>query len=71
MSLLLMTMPTGAQKIPKEGQKGLIYGVSVTDACIGWDQTVNVLAEFAAAVKTRRTKSPYSKGSWEKEIPLF
>ena len=47
---------TGAQKIPKEGKQCLKYGVSVTDACIGWDQSVNVLAELAAAVKERRTK---------------
>lgn len=47
---------TGAQKIPKEGKQGLKYGVSVTDACIGWDQSVNVLAELAAAVKARRTR---------------
>ena len=46
----------GAQKIPKEGKQGLKYGVSVTDACIGWDQSVNVLAELAAAVKARRTR---------------
>lgn len=64
-------MPTGAQKIPKEGRNGLIYGMSVTHACIGWDQTVNVLAELAAAVKVRRAKSSYSKGSWKKEIPLI
>ena len=50
---------TGAQKIPREGKKGLKYGVSVTDACIGWDHTVNVLAELAAAVKVRREKIRY------------
>ncbi|KAI4125438.1 MAG: hypothetical protein LQ338_004241 [Usnochroma carphineum] len=44
----------GAQKISSEGKKGLKYGVSVTDACIGWDQTVNVLTELATAVKARR-----------------
>lgn len=47
-------MTTGAQKISSEGKKGLKYGVSVTDACIGWDQTVNVLTELATAVKARR-----------------
>jgi 3-deoxy-7-phosphoheptulonate synthase len=29
-------------------------GVSITDACIGWDDTVPVLRSLAAAVKTRR-----------------
>ena len=33
-------------------------GVSVTDACIGWDQTVPVLQELAAAVRARRTAAP-------------
>ena len=32
----------------------LIYGVSVTDACIGFEQTVPVLWELAAAVGGRR-----------------
>ncbi len=32
----------------------LIYGVSVTDACIGFAQTVPVLRELAAAVGSRR-----------------
>lgn len=50
--LLITTL--GAQKIPKEGKQGLKYGVSVTDACIGWDHTVNVLAELASAVRARR-----------------
>ncbi|MDI1486574.1 MAG: 3-deoxy-7-phosphoheptulonate synthase [Ramalina farinacea] len=44
----------GAQKIPKGGKQGLKYGVSVTDACIGWDRTVDVLAELALAVRARR-----------------
>ena len=52
----MMMFAIGAQKIPKEGKRGLKYGVSVTDACIGWDQSVNVLAELAAAVKARRTR---------------
>ncbi|WP_433387170.1 3-deoxy-7-phosphoheptulonate synthase [Micromonospora sp. KLBMP9576] len=32
----------------------LTYGRSVTDACIGWDTTQEVLAHLAAAVRTRR-----------------
>jgi 3-deoxy-7-phosphoheptulonate synthase len=44
----------GAQKISKEGKAGLKYGVSITDACIGWEDTVTTLAELAAAVKKRR-----------------
>ncbi|HVZ42726.1 MAG TPA: 3-deoxy-7-phosphoheptulonate synthase [Ramlibacter sp.] len=37
-----------------EGRKGLRYGQSVTDACIGWDATVDVLEQLAAAVRARR-----------------
>lgn len=44
----------GNQKVPKEGKDGLKYGVSITDACIGWSDTVQVLDRLANAVKTRR-----------------
>jgi 3-deoxy-7-phosphoheptulonate synthase len=37
--------------------KSLRYGQSVTDACIGWDQTTDVLERLAAAVRLRRTRS--------------
>jgi 3-deoxy-7-phosphoheptulonate synthase len=30
------------------------YGVSITDACIGWDDSVVVLEQLAAAVRSRR-----------------
>ena len=32
----------------------LVYGQSITDACIGWEDTAAVLEELAAAVATRR-----------------
>ncbi|KAK3945267.1 phospho-2-dehydro-3-deoxyheptonate aldolase, phenylalanine-inhibited [Diplogelasinospora grovesii] len=44
----------GNQKVPKEGPQGLKYGVSITDACIGWEDTVSVLDVLAKAVKKRR-----------------
>ena len=44
----------GNQKVPKEGKAGLKYGVSITDACIGWEDTESVLAALASAVKQRR-----------------
>jgi 3-deoxy-7-phosphoheptulonate synthase len=43
----------GRQEITN-GREGLAYGQSVTDGCIGWDQTVGVLDELAAAVLARR-----------------
>ena len=44
----------GAQKVPKEGKEGLKYGVSITDACIGWADTEKVLERLATAVRKRR-----------------
>jgi 3-deoxy-7-phosphoheptulonate synthase len=38
-----------------DGRNGLRYGQSVTDGCIGWDDTVKVLAELAAAVRQRNS----------------
>ena len=40
-----------------EGRKGLRYGQSVTDACIGWDETVSTLERLASAVRLRRVHS--------------
>lgn len=34
----------------------LIYGQSITDACISWDTTVEVLTQLSEAVRTRRQK---------------
>ncbi|KYG48367.1 hypothetical protein M433DRAFT_141123 [Acidomyces richmondensis BFW] len=46
----------GNQKVPKEGKAGLKYGVSITDACIHWQDTEKVLAELAEASAVRRQK---------------
>ena len=46
----------GAQKVPKEGKAGLKYGVSITDACIGWEDTEKVLEDLASAVAARRER---------------
>jgi 3-deoxy-7-phosphoheptulonate synthase len=40
----------GAQKISKD----MVYGKSVTDQCINWEQTTEVLALLAEAVRNRR-----------------
>jgi len=34
--------------------KAETYGQSVTDACIGWDDTESLLEQFADAIRTRR-----------------
>ena len=45
----------GNQKIDLE--KGLVYGQSVTDACIGWEDTVKLLNDLARAVRDRRSRN--------------
>ncbi len=46
----------GKQAI-RDGRSGLRYGQSVTDGCIGWEQTTEVLRDLAAAVRqTGRTR---------------
>lgn len=47
-------MNEGNQKVPKEGKAELKFGVSITDACIHWEDTELVLDELAKAVQTRR-----------------
>ena len=44
----------GNQKVPAEGPAGLKKGVSITDACVDWDTTVEMLEQLADAVRTRR-----------------
>lgn len=44
----------GAQKIPKEGKAGLEYGVSITDACVHWQDTVDMLEVLHQSVLARR-----------------
>ena len=51
---ILIYFPPGSQKVPKEGKEGLKYGVSITDACIGWEATLSVLDTLAAASRKRR-----------------
>lgn len=47
---------SGAQKVGPDGRAGLKYGVSITDACIGWEDTELVLQELATAVAARHKK---------------
>ena len=47
----------GRQDLDDRAQ--LIYGQSITDACMGWEMTVPVLRELAAAVRARRTHNIY------------
>lgn len=44
----------GRQEVPAEGPSGLKYGVSITDACVDWQTTVDMLDKLNAAVGQRR-----------------
>ncbi|HVZ17409.1 MAG TPA: 3-deoxy-7-phosphoheptulonate synthase, partial [Terriglobales bacterium] len=44
----------GAQKLSPG--KALTYGQSITDACIGWTETPDLLRELASAVRERSNK---------------
>jgi 3-deoxy-7-phosphoheptulonate synthase len=46
----------GRQDVPAEGKSGLKKGVSITDACINWEDTVAVLKNLAEGVRARREK---------------
>ncbi|KAI9729743.1 MAG: 3-deoxy-7-phosphoheptulonate synthase [Cirrosporium novae-zelandiae] len=53
----------GNQKVPPEGPSGLKKGVSITDACINWETTVDVLEDLASAVRERRVKRKTANGA--------
>ena len=46
----------GAQSFTpgKDDPRRLDYGKSITDACIGWDDSIGLLEELAFAVRKRR-----------------
>ena len=46
----------GAQKFNagQDDVRQLVYGQSITDACLGWSDTVTVLEQLSQAVQTRR-----------------
>ncbi|HXX19747.1 MAG TPA: 3-deoxy-7-phosphoheptulonate synthase [Candidatus Acidoferrum sp.] len=56
--MLESNLVAGAQKLI-EGQP-LVYGQSITDACIGWDETLVLLRELATSVRSSR---PVASGS--------
>ena len=48
----------GRQDIPREGPKGLKYGVSITDACVDWAATVPMLDKLNEVSKRVALWSP-------------
>jgi 3-deoxy-7-phosphoheptulonate synthase len=51
----------GAQKLTTCDK--LTYGQSITDACIGWEDTVSLLRELADAVKARRSATAVTENA--------
>jgi 3-deoxy-7-phosphoheptulonate synthase len=51
--MLESNLIAGAQKLVP-GQP-LVYGQSITDGCMGWEQTLDVLAELAKSVRSGRS----------------
>jgi 3-deoxy-7-phosphoheptulonate synthase len=51
-------LQAGAQKFTpgKDDPRRLEYGQSITDACLGWPDSVQVLEILSAAVQARRTR---------------
>jgi 3-deoxy-7-phosphoheptulonate synthase len=52
--MLESNLVAGAQKLRKG--RPLVYGQSITDACIGWEETRTLLKELAAAARSSRHK---------------
>ncbi len=53
--MLESNLVAGAQKLVPG--KPLVYGQSITDGCIGWDETYTLLGELAQAVRTGRGRT--------------
>ncbi|KAJ2614787.1 hypothetical protein H4S08_001547 [Coemansia sp. RSA 1365] len=54
----------GNQSIPKDGDLSkLVYGKSITDACVNWDDTVVILDSLAEAVRDRRRRAAVVAGA--------
>lgn len=51
----------GNQKLIVGKSHELIYGISITDKCIGWATTIEVLKTLASAVQLRRSKQKTNK----------
>jgi 3-deoxy-7-phosphoheptulonate synthase len=54
--MLESNLVAGAQKLVPGRE--LVYGQSITDACIGWDETCTLLTELAQAVRAGRSAQP-------------
>lgn len=62
--MLESNLNEGRQDLSASGICGLRRGVSITDGCIGWDTTVEVLENLAQAVRDRR-QANYARVSFD------
>ena len=53
----------GRQDLPIEGPSNLVYGQSITDACISWETTVQVLNTLREGVRARRARNNNQNGN--------
>jgi 3-deoxy-7-phosphoheptulonate synthase len=51
-AMMESNLVAGAQKLVVG--EPLIYGKSITDPCMGWEETLDLLGELADAVRTGR-----------------
>lgn len=61
--MLESNLVEGRQNMPPSGPSDLVFGQSITDACIDWDTTVATLDKLRAGVQARRAKKPASMQS--------
>jgi 3-deoxy-7-phosphoheptulonate synthase len=59
--MLESNLIAGAQKLTRG--KSLVYGQSITDACIGWPETIELLRELAQAVHSGRMSTSQTSSS--------
>ena len=52
--IIELNINEGNQKVSAKGLAALDEGVNITNACINWESTVEVLEQLADAVRTRR-----------------
>jgi 3-deoxy-7-phosphoheptulonate synthase len=54
-AMLESNIVEGRQDIVAGAEKNLVYGQSITDACVGWEETADILSALAEAVRARRS----------------
>ncbi|MBP6503835.1 MAG: 3-deoxy-7-phosphoheptulonate synthase, partial [Rhodoferax sp.] len=52
-------LQAGAQKFTpgKDDAAALVYGKSITDACLGWEHSLELLGKLSDAVLARRARA--------------